>query len=373
MTVQRTLRRLSASIAFTLLIALFVLFMLWRHMVITVPAGHAGVMWWRFFGGTDVVAASKEEGVHLIFPWDQLIIYDTRLQEHTEVFAVVANNGLNIEVTASIRWRARRTRLGELHRTVGPDYLRRLLLPEVGSVLRETISRYKAEDLYANDRHTIQEAIYRSLLASSGNGIGGVTEEPGSADLISLLDVLLSQVTLPDSLQAAVERKFEQSELVEEFRFRVQREELESKRKEVEARGIRNFQEIVTPTISDAYLRWTGIEATLKLAQSPNSKVVIVGNGPGGLPVILNGFESEKPTAATTPALTTAPASLPATAPAAALEPLNRPTLPLSVTPQATDQDNSSVAAVRAPATKRPPLRRRVILPTAPPRERLSP
>jgi hypothetical protein len=85
---------------------------------------------------------------------------------------------------------------------------------------------------------------------------------------------------------------------VEEYNFRVQREELESKRKEIEAAGIHRFQEIVTPAISDAYLRWTGIEATLKLAQSPNSKVVIVGNGPGGMPIILNGFEGEKPPAA---------------------------------------------------------------------------
>jgi regulator of protease activity HflC (stomatin/prohibitin superfamily) len=373
MNVQRTLRRLSTAIAFTLLIVLFVVFMLWRHMVITVPAGHAGVMWWRFFGGTDVIAAAKEEGVHLIFPWDELIIYDSRLQEHTEVFSVVANNGLNLEVTASIRWRARKTRLGELHRSIGPDYLRRLLLPEVGSVLRETISRYKAEDLYANDRHAIQETIYRSLLAASGNGIGGVNEEPGSANMISLLDVLLAEVTLPESLQAAIERKFAQAELVEEFRFRVQREELESKRKEVEAKGIRTFQEIVTPTISDAYLRWTGIEATLKLAQSPNSKVVIVGNGPGGLPVILNGFESEKPTAATTPAMSNAPATAPATVPAAAPEPLMTPSLPPSVTPQAADQDDGSVTAAHAPAKKRPPLRRRGISPTAPQGERLAP
>jgi hypothetical protein len=198
-----------------------------------------------------------------------------------------------------------------------------------------------------------------------------VNEEPGSANLISLLDVLLAEVTLPDSLQEAVERKFAQAELVEEFRFRVQREELESKRKEVEANGIRTFQEIVTPTISDAYLRWTGIEATLKLAQSPNSKVVILGNGPGGLPVILNGFESEKPTAATIPA--PAPASAPATAPAAALEPSIKPSLPLSVTPQAADQNVGSVTAARAPATKRPPLRRRVISPTAPQGERAAP
>ncbi len=364
MNVQRTLRRLSTGIVFTLLIALFVVFMLWRHMVITVPAGHAGVMWWRFFGGTDVVAAAKDEGVHLIFPWDKLITYDSRLQEHTQVFDVVANNGLNLQVTASVRWRPRRARLGELHRSVGPDYLNRLLLPEVGSVLRETISRYKAEDLYANDRHAIQEAIYNTVLAASDNGIGGKNDQSGSANMISLVDVLISEVQLPESLQAAVERKFTQAELVEEFRFRVQREELESKRKEVEAKGIRNFQEIVAPTISDAYLRWTGIEATLKLAQSPNSKVVILGNGPGGLPVILNGFEGEKP-AAVTPGPANDPASKPVTAPAAPMELLHQPSPPLATAPLAVDHSDSPLPAAAA-AKKRSSVRQRAASPTTP-------
>lgn len=363
MNMQRTLRRLSTGIVFTLLIALFVVFMLWRHMVITVPAGHAGVMWWRFFGGTDVVAPAKQEGIHVIFPWDQLIVYDSRLQEHTQVFTVVANNGLNLEVTASIRWRPRTSRLGELHRSIGPDYLNRLLLPEMGSVLRETISRYKAEDLYAHDRRAIQQAIYASLLSSSGNGIGGVVEDQDSANLVSVMDVLISVVTLPKTLQAAIERKFAQAELVEEFRFRVQREELESKRKEVEAIGVRNFQQIVTPTISDAYLRWTGIQATLKLAESPNSKVVIVGNGPGGLPVILNGFDGEKPAAAATPGLADAPA---ATTPAAPLELLKQPSPPLPVpaVPQAADR--SEVPAAPEAATKRSPRRQRATPPISP-------
>ena len=294
MTPQRTFRRLLTTSLFSLLVALFLVAMLWHRMIITVPAGHAGVMWWRFFGGTDVSAPPKDEGLHIIFPWDHLIIYDARLQEYTGDFAVVANNGLNLQVTATIRWRARRKRLGELHKTIGPGYLQRLLVPEVGSILRETISKHKAEDLYANDRRAVQVAIYQALVATVGNGIGDLSDDD-TADLISLTDVLITEVKLPDTLRDAIERKFAQAELVEEYKFRVQREELESQRKEIEATGIHKFQEIVTPAISDAYLRWSGIEATLKLAQSPNSKVVIVGNGPGGMPIILNGFESEKP------------------------------------------------------------------------------
>jgi regulator of protease activity HflC (stomatin/prohibitin superfamily) len=301
MNIRRSLRRLTTSGLFVLLIILFTIAILWRHIVITVPAGHAGLMWWRFLGGTDLTSPPRGEGIQLIFPWDHLIIYDTRLQELSETFNIVANNGLNLKVTASVRWKLRADRLGELHQKVGPDYVKRLLMPEVASVLRETITRYSAEDLYAKDRLTIQQAIYRSLVEAKGNEIGGHSLEEDPAAVISLTDVLIAEIELPVTLRAAIERKFEQAELVEEYRFRVKREQLESDRKAIEADGIRRFQETVTPAISDEFLRWSGIDATLKLAQSPNSKIVIMGNGPGGLPVILNGFEGDK-------ALTIAPA-----------------------------------------------------------------
>ncbi|SEM65809.1 prohibitin family protein [Bradyrhizobium sp. OK095] len=348
MNFQRTIRRLSTGLIFVILLTLFVVFMLWRHMVISVPAGHAGVMWWRFFGGTDVVNPARDEGLHLIFPWDQLIVYDTRLQEFTEDFGVVSNDGLNLRVSASIRWRARRSQLGTLHRSIGPDYVRLLLLPEVGSILRETISRYKAEDLYAKDRHAIQEVIYRTLISSHGSSIGGSADEQGTTATISLTDVLISEVKLPDTLRAAVERKFAQAEFVEEYRFKVQSEMLESQRKEVEANGIRRFQEIVTPTISDAYLRWTGIEATLKLAQSPNSKVVMVGNGPGGIPVILNGFESQKPATVAAPE-----------ADAAMKAPETPP--PPAIQPQAAERNETAGTPVPVPAPRRGSPRRREV------------
>jgi hypothetical protein len=106
--------------------------------------------------------------------------------------------------------------------------------------------------------------------------------------LVNLYDVLIKDVVLPPAYNQAIERKLEQAQVVEEYRFRVQREALESERKRVEAEGIRSFQEIVTPAISESYLRWRGIEATLKLAQSPNSKVVVIGNSATGLPLILD-------------------------------------------------------------------------------------
>jgi regulator of protease activity HflC (stomatin/prohibitin superfamily) len=101
-------------------------------------------------------------------------------------------------------------------------------------------------------------------------------------------DVLIKGLTVPPGVQEAIVRKNAMFHEMEEFSFRVQREQKEAERKRVEAVGIRNFQEIVSSGMSDAYLRWRGIEATLELAKSPNAKVVVVGNPTNGLPLILN-------------------------------------------------------------------------------------
>jgi hypothetical protein len=109
-----------------------------------------------------------------------------------------------------------------------------------------------------------------------------------SEDFVTLTDVLLKDVTLPFRVRSAVERKLEQAQITQEYSFRIEREKLESQRKQIEAQGIQAFQQTVQAGISENYLKWRGIEATLQLAQSPNSKVVIVGGGSNGLPLILN-------------------------------------------------------------------------------------
>ena len=291
----RVIRRLSTRLAFAVLVCAFVVIVLWKHIIITVPAGYSGIVWWRFFGGTDTVSEPLQEGLRAIFPWDKVFLYETRLQEHSTRYDVVSNDGLHLKIDVSIRWRALPRNLGLLHKSVGSEYREKLLIPEIGSFARQTISLYDAEDFYAKKRAEVQQKIYNSVVDRHvTNGIGARSDDGSPDHLILLVDILVTGVTLPLSLQQAILRKLEEAERVEQHKYRVQLEELESQRKAIEADGIRRFQEIVTPTISDAYLRWSGIQATLQMAQSPNSKVVIVGNGPGGLPVILNGFEGEK-------------------------------------------------------------------------------
>ena len=225
-------------------------------------------------------------------PWDHIFIYDMRVQEREQSYQVMAREGLQITVRSSFRWQLNRTSLARLHKEIGPNYLNVLLIPEIGSVVRERMSQYNIEELFSSRRTEIQAEILQAVVSEtagqSPNRIGGSSTADRSEDFVILTDVLLKDVTLPFRVRSAVERKLEQAQITQEYSFRIEREKLESQRKQIEAQGIQAFQQTVQAGISENYLKWRGIEATLQLAQSPNSKVVIVGGGSNGLPLILN-------------------------------------------------------------------------------------
>ena len=303
MKVLRALyRRMSAGVVFALLICLFVLVVFWNRMVLTVPPGSVGVMWYLFFGGTRLSSTVEEEGLQLIFPWDRLYIYDARLQSRDEDYDVVSKDGLQFRMTLTFRWRVDTQHASLLHKMYGPGYLETLIVPEIGSITREIVSKYNVGVLVSDQRAIVAQEIYEQIVSAKVlNGIGPETVALGSRtpkDVILLRDVLIREVDLPEQVQKAIRNKLEQAQIVEEYKLRVQRERLESERKVVEAEGVRRFQEIVTPAISESYLKWRGIEATMELSKSPNSKIVIMGNGEGGLPVILDGFGREAAEAA---------------------------------------------------------------------------
>lgn len=283
-------RRFRHGLTFTVLILLFLLIVLWDRIVHVVPAGHGAVVWHtlRHDLAPRYAANVAGEGLELIWPWDRFFLYDLRLLTHTETYQVVSQEGLHFEIDMTFRWRVVRDNLIELNREVGPDYLKTMLVPEIGSVLREIVANFPAEALYTVERNNVQNQIYNEITASSlPNHIGPrVANEP--IDTILLQDTLMTSVRLPESLKAAIERKLGEAEIVAQYEFRVERERLESQRKQIEGEGIRNFQEMVAPAITDSYLQWRGIEATIELAKSENAKVVVIGNSSNGLPLILD-------------------------------------------------------------------------------------
>jgi regulator of protease activity HflC (stomatin/prohibitin superfamily) len=291
---RRFAERHLPSIVIYLMVATLAAVALYPHVAVTVPSGHVGVLWKRFAGGTVLDPRRlRDEGLHLIWPWDRLFLYDLRLQSFTESYNAISSDGVSLTASVIVRFRLQREAVPVLHQAIGPNYEGVLVQPGIGSLTREVIAQYTAEQVYSTARQEIQEKI-RSLVEDrlSEKMMEREGEESyrvSMRDTVILYDILVTGIELPPAIVAAINRKIEQYYIAEEYKFRVEREKRESERKSIEAEGIRDFQQIVSQGISESYLRWRGVEATLQLSQSTNSKVVVIGSGRDGLPVILGG------------------------------------------------------------------------------------
>jgi regulator of protease activity HflC (stomatin/prohibitin superfamily) len=299
------------GLSFLLLVGLLIVVVLWPFVVITVPSGYVGVLWKRFNGldlycwcwvGRGTVLDPRElreEGLHIIWPWDKLYQYNLRLQSTTQTFNAISKDGVNVKAQISVRYQLLHNSVAVLHKFIGPGFLDSVVNPEIGSQARQVISQYTAEAVYTSREQIqkqIRDATQRSLAANLNKLVQPeAMEQPDPKhyndflqDAIQILDTLVLSIELPPDIVAAINRQTEQYYMIQEYKFRVEREAEESKRKQIEADGIAAFQKTVSQGISESYLRWRGIEATLLLAQSPNSKVVVIGSGRDGLPIILN-------------------------------------------------------------------------------------
>src|ERR1700746_1408957 len=298
------------SVLIYLMVATLVAVVLYPHMVITVPSGEAGVLWKRFGGGTVLDARKlKNEGFNLILPWNRVFLYDLRLHSVAEHDNAISSDGVSLTASVIVRFRLQRDAVPVLHQAIGPNYVQVLALLGIGSLTREVIAGYTAEQVDSTARQEIQDKI-RSLVEERLSQkmmehAGEEGEESYSVSMSTifiLYDVLVTGIELPAAIVAAINRKTEQYYIAEEYKFRVEREKRESERKKIEAEGIRDFQQTVSQGISESYLRWRGIEATLQLSQSTNAKVVVIGSGKDGLPIILGNVYTPAPRAGSTPA-----------------------------------------------------------------------
>jgi len=168
---------------------------------------------------------------------------------------------------------------GHIFRGVGVNYKEILIEPEAASAIRGLTSESDAKALYTSGRNVMQEALKEELVLSLGPR--GIIIE----------DVLLKDVELPEELTKSIELKAKAEQDAFRMQFVLQKEKQEADRKAIEAEGIANFQKIVSQGISPQYLKWKGIEATEKLVESRNAKLVIMGNSQNGLPVLLSANE----------------------------------------------------------------------------------
>jgi regulator of protease activity HflC (stomatin/prohibitin superfamily) len=238
-----------------------------------VDSGHRGIVFKSLGGGT-----SREvlgEGLHVMPMWNSVIAYDTRVHEMKEVLVVISSNGLTMQVDASVRYRPKADELFDLQTKIGPDYAQKVIGPVVRSEARKVFGRYQPEEIYSTKREQIEAQIYDEVLkALEGKHV--VVEA-----------ILVRDVGLPETIKTAIADKLAEEQRSQKMKFTLDKERQEATRKKVEAEGIATYQSIVRQGLTAEYLQWKGIEATEALAASQNAKVVIIGSGKSGLPVIL--------------------------------------------------------------------------------------
>jgi len=238
-----------------------------------IPAGHTGVI--DFLG--NVSDETLKPGVSLVNPMAKIEKMSIKTQELKELMSVPSKEGLSVNLEISLLFKLNSDMANEIYKTVGPDYAEIILVPQFRSVVRGVTARYEAKALYTASR----EKLAGEILDELGKLVGprGITVEQAP----------LRQIQLPARLTQSIEEKLQAEQDAQRMAFILQKEEQEADRKRIEARGIADFQDIVSVNISNMLLKWKGIEATEKLASSPNTKVIIIGSGKDGLPLILGG------------------------------------------------------------------------------------
>lgn len=241
---------------------------------ITLKPGERGVIFRKFTSGLDKEHIFQP-GFHIIAPWNEIYIYNVKEQNSEEGMDVLDKNGLSIIMDISIRFNPKYDRIGYLHEKFGVEYIRQLIIPEARSTVRRVAGRYTAEEIYATKRSELEEAI--------------ITE---TADVLGRNDIemkalLIRSINLPDQIKVAIENKLKKEQEALEYQYKLETEKSEAERKRIAAEGEARANKIINSSLTQALLKMRGIEATIKLSESPNAKVVVIGSGKDGLPLIL--------------------------------------------------------------------------------------
>jgi len=237
----------------------------------TVSAGHVGVK--DFFGSVSQTTLSS--GINVVMPMTRVVQMSVQTQEVKEVAEVPSQEGLILTLETSLLFQLDPAKAAEIYRTVGSNYVPTIVEPQFRSAIREVTASYEAKALYSAEREKIATEIFTLFRRLAGDR-GIIVQQ-----------VLLRRIGLPEMVANAIQEKLRREQEAEQMKFVLQKEQQEAERKRIEAQGIADFQRIVAQGISTQLLEWKGIEATEKLAQSSNSKIVVIGNTKTGLPIIM--------------------------------------------------------------------------------------
>jgi len=265
------------KIGLPILILGIILIIIIAKSTVTIDSGEAGVLYRTFSYGVVTDQPPLGEGFHFVAPWNKVFVYEVRQQSLDEDMQVLSSNGLEIKLDASVWFQPDYEHLGLLHQKKGEAYIQRVLQPAVRSAARAVVGRYNPEQLYSSKREAIQNEIFEE------------TQLLLEDQYVQINEVLVRDVSLPSTIKEAIERKLRQEQESLEYEFRLTKAEQEAERQRIDAEGKARANEILAASLTDKVLPENGVQATLELAKSPNSKVVVIGSAAGGMPLILGG------------------------------------------------------------------------------------
>ena len=263
------------KIGLPILFAGIILIILIAKSTVTINSGEAGVLYRTFGGGVVTDEPPLSEGFHFVAPWNKVFVYEVRQQSLDEKMQVLSSNGLEINLDASVWFQPDYNELGSLHKERGEAYIQRVLQPAVRSAARAVVGRYSPEQLYSSKREAIQKEILEETKILLEN------------QYVQINEVLVRDVSLPPTIKEAIERKLRQEQESLEYEFRLSKAEQEAERQRIDAEGKARANRILDASLTPLVLREKGIQATLELAKSSNAKVVVIGSGEDGMPLIL--------------------------------------------------------------------------------------
>ena len=244
------------------------------QMFYVIKPGERAVIFKKFAGGLDRDNIFTP-GFHIIAPWNDMIKYDVREQKSEETMDVLDKEGLSVNIDITVIFNPMHNSIGHLHENIGADYVTVMVIPNVRSSVRAVTGRFSAEEIYSTKRSEVELAIIES------------TRKALAAKNIDMKDLLIRSIILPEKIKEAIESKLQQQQEALAYQFRLDRERSEADRKRIEAQGISDYNKLISASLTDKILQQKGIDATLELANSPNAKVVVIGSGEDGLPLIL--------------------------------------------------------------------------------------
>ncbi|MDP2415497.1 prohibitin family protein [Daejeonella sp.] len=228
-------------------------------------------------------------GLNIVNPMMKVTTFDVKTQNYTmsgvndeggkvgdDAIRVLSADGLEVIIDLSVLFKVKPSAAPEILRTIGTDYLDKIVRPIARTAIRDNAVSYDAVALYSSKRDEFQNKIFNTINKSFiKRGL-------------ELEQLLVRNITLPASVKTTIESKINAEQDAQKMTFVLQKERQEAERKRVEAQGIADYQRILSTGLSDKQLQYETIKAQKEIALSPNTKVIIMGNSKNA-PIILGG------------------------------------------------------------------------------------